>query len=181
MKPPFGENYEVHWGSADYKGKVVLDIGADYGSTADFFLGKGATKVIAVERDKGFFERLYTLSLGRPEIVAVGRDVATTADFLVLLEEYDADLMKVDCEGCEAFLLELDDAIFSRVPEYLVEVHSKETTEICGNCHPYGGLEDLRKRFLEKFGHCGFEIVREFKYCSAVWVIHACKKDKPKQ
>jgi len=172
VKPLHRANYEVHWGPIDYKGKVILDIGADYGSTADFFLRKGAMKVIAVERDQGYFERLCARSLGQPEIVPVSKDMVAPTDFLALLEEYDVDIMKVDCEGCEALLLELDDDVFSRVPEYLIEVHPKETAEICNNPHPYGGLEDLRRRFLEKFERCGFEVVRGWAYRS-VWVIHA--------
>jgi predicted methyltransferase len=49
--PIFGEDYSKHW-KADFKGKVVLDLGADYGSTAFYFLQKGAREVIAVEGDR---------------------------------------------------------------------------------------------------------------------------------
>ena len=176
MITPWGnEDYEVHWGFADYKDKVILDIGADYGSTADFFLHKGARNVIAIECHPEHFQRLEALAKENPGMVAINMRIASATDFLVLLKQYDVDIMKVDCEGCEAWLLELDDVALSQVPEYLVEIHSRESAEIFGNLHPYGDLEELRGRLLKKFKCCGFEIVREFKYCSAVWVIHAIR------
>lgn len=34
--PPYGEDYDHHWGYTSFNGKTVLDLGADYGSTAHF-------------------------------------------------------------------------------------------------------------------------------------------------
>ena len=44
VRPIYDEDYDFQWGKIDYKGKTVLDLGADIGSTADFFLGKGLRK-----------------------------------------------------------------------------------------------------------------------------------------
>lgn len=45
----YRENYDVQWGQTNYKDTIVLDFGADVGSTASFFLQKGAKKVVAIE------------------------------------------------------------------------------------------------------------------------------------
>lgn len=50
--------YEQVYGCVDFHNKVVLDLGADAGSTADYFLQKGAVRVFAVEGDEGLFAQL---------------------------------------------------------------------------------------------------------------------------
>jgi len=70
-----------------YKGKTILDIGSDIGLSPKFFIDKGATKVIAysplrqrkwLKNDK--IEWHKTLWQG---------------------EYITADILKIDCEGCE--------------------------------------------------------------------------------
>lgn len=56
--PSFGEDYDKHWNYLNFKGKKILDLGADYGSTASYFLWQGAKQVIAVERNEEFAEAL---------------------------------------------------------------------------------------------------------------------------
>src|SRR3990170_8039302 len=54
------ENYNVHWKYTSFKGKVILDLGADVGSTAKFFLKNGARRVIAVEgNDKNAYQLFH--------------------------------------------------------------------------------------------------------------------------
>jgi len=84
----------------DYKNKFVLDIGADYGSTADFFLKKGAYRVIAVEKDPEYYKGLSLFSEGRP-ITPLHIEIKTIKDILDLIVKYKPDIVKIDCEGCE--------------------------------------------------------------------------------
>src|SRR4030042_374590 len=62
-RPFIDEDYNHHWGFADFKGKSVLDLGADYGSTAWFFIEKGAKLVVAVEGDHDRAATLATNSV----------------------------------------------------------------------------------------------------------------------
>jgi len=51
------ECYEVY-GKYDYRGKIVLDIGADFGLSPKFFIDQGASQVIAYspERQKNWLK-----------------------------------------------------------------------------------------------------------------------------
>ena len=42
-------NYDSMYGSLDYRDAVVLDIGADFGSTARFFFERGAKRVVSLD------------------------------------------------------------------------------------------------------------------------------------
>ena len=55
----FLEDYNKMYGFLDYTNKKVIDIGADIGSTALFFLDKGANIVLAVEGNKERYKELY--------------------------------------------------------------------------------------------------------------------------
>jgi len=80
------ECYEIY-GRYDYRGKVVLDIGADFGLSPKFFIDHGAKKVIAYSplRQKRQFKD--------PRIIWI-REYWQG-------EERSADFLKIDCEGCE--------------------------------------------------------------------------------
>jgi len=67
-----------HWGWLHVAGKTVLDVGADYGSTADFFLEQGALRVVAVEADPKLFRRLAALAAEDARIEAVEMRVLQT-------------------------------------------------------------------------------------------------------
>jgi len=83
------ECYEIY-GKYDYRGKIILDIGADFGLSPKFFIDHGAKQVIAYSpmRQKRQFKD--------PRIIWIreywqGR---------ISQEDY-ADFLKIDCEGCE--------------------------------------------------------------------------------
>ncbi|MEM0480612.1 MAG: FkbM family methyltransferase [Candidatus Aenigmatarchaeota archaeon] len=43
-------------------------------------------------------------------------------------------LMKVDCEGCEKFLLDIDDKLIKKIPRWIIESHSFEISKkLCKN------------------------------------------------
>ncbi len=105
------ETYEKNYGMIDYKDKVVVDIGADFGSTARFFLRKGAKKVIAYEANPilrlQLLENFYTDT--RLEIHGAWEGKMPKGDVL-----------KMDCEGCEYSMTE---AQLQQFPKWAVGVH----------------------------------------------------------
>lgn len=122
--------WEDEYGFVDYEGKKVMDVGADWGRTADYFLQKGAKEVIAVEGEPIFYEKLKENAEFLPGMIPVFLKIRHPDDFVNLIKRWSPDLMQVDCEGCEAFLFQVPDEIFSLIPEYLLETHSFELYRI---------------------------------------------------
>lgn len=120
------DSWEAEYGFVDYKGKKVMDVGADYGRTADYFLQKGAIGVVAVEGHPFLFEHLKENAKFLPGMIPIFLLIRHPGEFVDLIRRWSPDLMQVDCEGCEALLYRIPDEIFSRVPEYLMETHSPQ-------------------------------------------------------
>ena len=115
----------VHW-RANYVRKTVLDFGADYGSTAQFFILEGACKVIAVERDPKQFEQLLKNAEGNQNMRCIAKDVQSGQDFQDILALEPVDICKVDIEHAERFLTDVPDKVLEQIPLYLIETHSPE-------------------------------------------------------
>jgi len=120
------ENYEAHWNYVDFQGKTILDLGADYGSTATWFVRKGARKIIAVEGDPKSFSQLERNYAGDDRVIVIQLWIDSSKQIEALLEEHQPDLVKVDIEGAERTLLDVPFETLRRVPLYLVETHSQE-------------------------------------------------------
>lgn len=123
------EDYEAEYGIVDYRDKKVLDIGADVGSTADYFLRKGARVVIAVEGNEGFYKKLERNAKKIEGIIPIFLWIKTPKHFENLIKLSQPDVLKADCDlpgkdGCEKHLFKIDDWIFSMVSEYIVETHN---------------------------------------------------------
>jgi len=102
------ECYEIY-GKYDYRGKVILDIGADFGLSPKFFIDHGAVRVIAYSplRQKRQFKD--------PRIqwkreYWQGR---------ISQQDY-ADFLKMDCEGCEYYE---PVGFYFLYPEALIAIH----------------------------------------------------------
>jgi len=126
--PLLPEDYEAHWNVTSFKDKVILDIGADWGTTAIFFLKKGAKKIIAVEPADpriGHFAKLEEYWKDYPEIlIPISCEIPDTPqNFEKYIRDYKPDIVKIDCEGCEKALLSVDKKLIEMVPEYLIEIH----------------------------------------------------------
>jgi len=149
------EDYDLHWGYIDYNDKVVLDLGADYGSTAKFFLGCGARQVIAVEYDSQYLGALNKFRENNNTIV-VQRFVRDERDFDELINLYRSDVVKVDIEGGEIGLLDVDCDTLNKVPEYAIEYHGGNDHFVTVN-HHYTA-HDLHDLLVQKFKSCGFTV-----------------------
>jgi len=125
--PSFGgEDYNYYYGHVDYTNKVVLDIGADYGSTAYYFLSKGAKLVIAIESNPHLYERLRRYADKVRVITPIRIHISNNQQIEDLLVKYKPDIVKFDCEGCERHLLEVDNSIFIVPSVYIVECHTND-------------------------------------------------------
>jgi len=98
------------------EGLTVLDVGAGCGETADFYLKRGARKVIAVEPDKKAFEIL------KANMIENNMEVEPINEYFALGHlKITHDFMKMDCEGGESLLLEYD----SKLKPSVIEAHSE--------------------------------------------------------
>ena len=53
---PYWNEYDKFYNNIDYNNKVVIDIGADIGSSAMYFLQHGANHVYGFSLDKQYFK-----------------------------------------------------------------------------------------------------------------------------
>jgi len=123
IPPIYFENYDKHWGFTDFKNKVILDLGTDYGSTAYYFLNKGALKVIAVEGNKYLAERLKLNFKDDPRVVPIYLEIKSGKEIEELIDTYHPDIVKVDIEGAEINILSVN---IRKVKEWLIETHTDE-------------------------------------------------------
>lgn len=143
------ESYEYEYGNLNYEGKKVLDLGAEYGSSAEFFLEKGANEVIAVEGNKTLYEQLVENCKWLKNITPIFLFLKEPSHVEELIEKYKPDVVKSDLDGHEIHLLRASDKIISSVKEYIMEIHSMQLLKMC----------------LEKFLKNGYQIT-EFKRLS---------------
>lgn len=121
IKPIYGEDYAHHW-PIEVKGKTVIDIGADYGSTAFYFMKKGALRVVCVEGNPALFKHLQANMRFLPNCVAVYKHLLSASDFADVLQ-YPAEIVKVDVEGAEKHLLNVDPTVLQQHYEWIMEIH----------------------------------------------------------
>jgi hypothetical protein len=108
------------------KGKTILDVGAGCGETALFYYRHGASRVIAVEPQAPLTP---VLKKNRERNRWDMEIVEGPFDTSMLGRSFD--FMKMDGEGCETLLLNLDS-----IPACAIEVHDRVTVD----------------RLVEKFG-----------------------------
>jgi len=124
--PIFNEDYNECWGYVDYEGKTVLDLGADYGSTAYYFLKKGAKKVIAVEGDEILARKLEVNYGEDSRVSCITKWIGNANDIEQLIKSYPCDIAKVDIEGAEIYLAEVSHKALLSVKKWFIETHTKE-------------------------------------------------------
>ncbi len=125
--PYTDEDYNRHWAFTDFKGKTVLDLGADYGSTAWFFLNRGSKSLIAVEGDPERAQRLAKNAV-KFGFSSYERMIISPGDLEEFLAMDNFDVAKVDIEGAEIHLLHVRDELITAIPFWMIESHSDELT-----------------------------------------------------
>jgi len=119
-----GENYDYTYRNLDVQGKTILEFGAEVGSTASYFLRHGAERVISVEGNGNWYNRLVENAKqmdGRCEPIHL--HLSNSADLEKLIKKYKPDILHMDIEGDEKYLLELSDELWDTIPIIDLEVH----------------------------------------------------------
>ena len=149
------EDFEAEYGNVDYKDRVVMDIGAEIGTTAYFFVTKGAREVIAVEGYEPYFRELIKNINGDSRVKPINLWITSENDFEKLIEKYNPDIVKVDIEGAEISLIKLYPKVLSKPLIWIIETHSLETKDAITN----------------KFLNVGYELTREFRFAGSVYIL----------
>ena len=122
------EDCDAHWNYASYKHKVVLDLGADYGSTVRYFLKKRARFIIAVEGNPKLAQLLRKKYQNSEKVRCEELMINSAEDIGKLICNEDIDIAKVDIEGAEKFLLSLPS--IASIPTWLIETHNKQVDKL---------------------------------------------------
>jgi len=125
---PDAGDFSMDWfdniyGNLNYENKTVLDIGADWGRTADHFLQKGAKRVIAVEGGKEWYKLLERNAELIDGITPIFLWLKNPSDISNLIKVYNPDIVKIATRGwsdCENWLLEIPSDIITSVPQYIL-------------------------------------------------------------
>jgi FkbM family methyltransferase len=146
LYPLAGEDFEMMYGYLDVKGKTVADIGAYLGETTVLFARMGARHINAYEP---LFFKYVELNLKLNNITnatinpysvfieedtygvateGVGSGIHTGITQIEVkpIEEAIAEVVKMDCEGCEWSLLTTPCAVIKKAEEYAIEIHGPE-------------------------------------------------------
>lgn len=161
VKSYTNEDYEKLYGIPDYKDKVVLEVGAEVGSTAYFFQQKGARWIISIEGNRDRYTQL-TKNVGPSDfsVVPMFEEIRTPEQLARHIKYYKPDILHMDCEGCECVLLGVEEEIFCIPEVYQIEIHSP-------------GIHD---ELLELWKRRGYIIPKDEEWTRGVWITVA-KKD----
>ncbi|MEM1944929.1 MAG: FkbM family methyltransferase [Thermoproteota archaeon] len=188
MIPNFPDQHLDDYKDAEVLGKTVLDIGANIGDTALYWLWRGAKKVIAVEPVPEHYEALVKNVEGLPVITinaSIGEKLPYIPEYVgsgayglkrhaekikgeidvpvfslsELVDKYRPDVVKINCEGCE-----------HRVVDEIVELHHKGVRTLIVDFHntDYASKESLSRYVESKLGK-GKLIHESYKQILLVW------------
>jgi hypothetical protein len=127
------ENPLEHWSDiSDLQGKTVLDLGCGwiaqgFQSTPEYFLSRGASKVIGVD---GTCTEIEELKKIYPEHIFLCQMINTAEDLWGLLSFYQPQVVKMDIEGYESVLKDMSAQDFQSVQEMAIEYHNPECKSI---------------------------------------------------
>ena len=128
------ESPDQHWPGVEVDGLTVLDLGAgDFGrigqlqhpSTVEYWLTGGAARVIAVDENQSDLDYLT-----QERVTPLAISLTTAEQIAALLSEYRPDLVKVDIEGAEILLTDVDPAALVIPTTYLIEAHNSELHDL---------------------------------------------------
>jgi hypothetical protein len=131
------EEPDIHWGFLDITDKVVLDLGCGqfYSSisTAEWFLNKGASKVVGVD--------LLDINLDNERFTMIVENIKSTEQIQNLLDVHHPTLIKCDIEGSEVYLDGINN--LSEVGQIAIEYHDNHTKLVCENKIKEWGFENI--------------------------------------
>ena len=150
--------YDYIWsyGSIDWKGKTVLDVGAEVGSSALFFLMNGAKRVLMVENDPMYNTEYRELK--RERIMGGLLDKSQLID-PITVQSRQFDVLKMDCEGCESYML--TEELLRKSKEFVVGLHKPELSDY---------RFEQKRKLLERYGGRYFGTVNNGE---RVWIKRA--------
>lgn len=127
------ENPLEHWSDiTDVKDKIVLDLGCgwlfqDFQSTPDYFISRGASKIIGVDASCSEINILKNKYL---EHTFICKTITVKEDLIDLLESYHPQVIKMDIEGFESILNDMTSEHFLSVDEIAIEYHNPQCKKI---------------------------------------------------
>jgi hypothetical protein len=115
----------------DFRDKIVIDIGANYGDTALYYANLGA-KVYAIEMDNeiydGMIENLSLNSELKSNVEPINLTIGDENTVRNIVDKYqikEIELLKMDCKGCEFNLVKEDLTNVNKVKiEYTTSVNN---------------------------------------------------------
>ena len=130
--------YDYLWsyGSINWENKSVLDVGADIGSSAIFFLSRGAKYVYLIEKEPAYRETYESIKQKHPIL----KNTYMVSSFRGAKSAY-FDVLKMDCEGCELMLL--NEELLQKYPEWIIGLHRPQL-----NAYQF----EQKKKLLERHG-----------------------------
>ncbi len=127
------ENPLEHWSDIELvQDKIVLDLGCGWlfqphESTPEYFINRGASKVIGVDASCSEIEQLKQ---EYPNHIFECKAIISTKDLLDLILKYKPSLIKMDIEGHESHIEYIKPEEFSCVEEVAIEYHNPECKRI---------------------------------------------------
>jgi predicted RNA methylase len=152
--PQVTEDYADHWRGMTIQGQRILDLGCDWGSTADYFLQNGAVAVVGVDSNAELIK--LAEKLARPNFVPICLTINNALIIETLVNAILPDVVKVDIEGAEVNLVDVSVDVLRKPKEWVIEAHS----------------EGLFQKVYQKFADSGF-LISDYLH----FVLIARKKD----
>lgn len=121
------ENPIEHWSDiSNVQGKIVMDLGCgwlfqEHESTPEYFINRGAELLIGVEAACGEVQKLKELF---PTHTFVCKTILSTDDLIQLFTEYKPQVIKMDIEGYESVIENMDASHWESIEEIGVEYHN---------------------------------------------------------
>lgn len=132
----YSENPLEHWSDVtDLVNKSVLDLGCGwisqgFESTPEYFLNRGAIKIIGVDETCSEIEKLRELY---PSHTFLCQRINVKEDLIELITTYNPQFIKMDIEGFEILLKDIPVEVFKNVEEMAIEYHNSECKQIILN------------------------------------------------
>lgn len=154
------------YGNIDYVNKVVLDLGADIGTTAEFFLDRGAKLVIAIDGTKNVYKKLKRNAKMLGNVIPIFMFINKPGQIDNLLLDYKPDIVKSDIEGGEIFFDFIPRDIFRIPTVYIIGVHNVTFLKNCNidklipECDIPLDMPNIYTRVEQKLITCNYRIIR---------------------